>query len=148
MAFFVLPITSTLAAEEASNVAQARSEKVYTTVLSEHGLPLTTEQLEFDCSDKIYSVVELRNYKKGRHELSVRWIDPNDTTRENTQYPFHVLQEDVKLWAWLSLSRARGAGMLQWLNPAAGLEEFIGPWKIEVRIDGNKIATKSFEVSC
>ena len=145
MAFFIVFASST-----ATSAAPTRSlaSNVFLTLVNEHGIPSNEVLTDFDCNDKIYSVVELENYKKGRHELSVQWIDPNDTTRENTQYPFHVLEDEVKLWAWLSLSRARGAGMLQWLNPAAGLEEFIGPWKIEVRIDGNKIATKSFEVSC
>ena len=127
---------------------EKKSSNVYVTLANEVGIPLEEAMNEFDCSDKIYSVVELINFPKGRHELSVLWIDPTGTSRENTQYPFHINQKEAKLWAWLVLSRASGAGMLQWLNPAAGLEEFIGPWELEVRIDGKKIATMGFEVSC
>ena len=141
LAFFV-------AIASVASQAEVWSHDVYITVADAQEIPLSEPRDKFDCGDKIYTVVTLNNYSLGRHELSVLWIDPAGTTRENTQYPFHVVEESAKLWAWLSLSRARGAGMLQWLNPAAGLEEFIGPWNIEVRIDGKKIASREFEVIC
>ena len=134
---------------EANDTAKTKATShVYVTLANDLNIPLEEAKIDFDCSDKIYAVVELNNYPKGRHELSVLWIDPAGTSRENTQYPFHVNEASTKLWAWLSLSRATGAGMLQWLDPAAGLEEFIGLWTIEVRIDNRKIASQPFEVSC
>ena len=38
--------------------------------------------------------------------------------------------------------------MLQWLDPSAGLEEFIGPWTVEVHIDGKQLASLTMEVNC
>lgn len=103
---------------------------------------------QFDCSDKIYTVVELGKFPKGKHQVSVRWIDPHDETRENTRYQFHVHGEQTRIWAWLSLSRGVGAGMLQWIDPSAGLEDFIGPWTVHVMIDGKRLGGGKFEVSC
>ena len=128
--------------------APKAAQQVYFTLADQHGFPKAESLTNFDCSDKIYIVVELSDYPPGRHELSIRWIDPADTLREQTQYPFHVREPTTRLWAWLSLGRAQGAGMLQWLNPAAGLVEFIGPWTTEVRIDNRKIAGPEFIVTC
>jgi len=124
------------------------SHNIYFSLADEHGAPKAEQMSSFDCSDKIYTVVELSNYPVGEHHVSVRWKDPSDTTQENTQYPFNIVNTETRIWAWLSLTRGTGAGMLQWINPAAGLEGFIGPWLVEVSIDGKKISSKSFEVNC
>lgn len=133
---------------EISASPRTAAQQVYFSLADQHGFPNPEPLTNFDCSDKIYIVVELADYPPGRHELSIRWIDPADTLREHTQYPFHVRERTTRLWAWLSLGRAQGAGMLQWMNPAAGLEEFIGPWTTEVRVDNKKIAEPEFIVSC
>ncbi len=114
-----------------------------------HGFPNQEPKTHFDCSDKIYSVTEVSGLSKGRHVVSFEWIDPSSDLRENTTYDFYVRDEaSTKLWAWLELSRASGAGMLQWLNPAAGLEEFIGQWDVNIIINDKKYKSSSFEVSC
>ncbi|NND00152.1 MAG: hypothetical protein HKN85_08220 [Gammaproteobacteria bacterium] len=148
MAFFLLTGTCLAAASKQEPNDRPPDHSIYFSLADQHGFPLTTPAEIFDCSDKIYTVVDLSRYPLGKHELSILWIDPADSSREHTQYAFHVRENETRLWAWLSLSRAQGAAMLQWLNPAAGLEEFIGPWTVEVRIDNRKIASKNFEVSC
>ncbi|MFT6408577.1 MAG: hypothetical protein ACJAQ6_001997 [Arenicella sp.] len=124
------------------------SSKVYFTIGDQHEFPLTEERSNFDCSDKIFTVVELSHLPKSKYDLSIVWLDPSDTERERTELPFTVVGEQTRLWSWLSLSRAQGASMIQWINPAAGLEEFVGPWTVEVRINNRKITSKKFEVIC
>jgi len=126
------------------------AHKIYFSLADEHGFPNITPMHEFDCTDKIYTVLELKHYSVDRYELSILWIDPAGTSREHTKYPFNVrdIKNTTRLWAWLSMTRATGAGLLQWLDPSAGLEEFIGPWTVEVRINNKKVETKQFEVSC
>ena len=133
---------------QALNTESALENKLYFALEDENGLPQASKQTTFDCSDKVYQMVELSNYSPGRHHLSVRWVDPNSKTRELTEYWFHVKTKETKLWAWLSLHRATGAGLMQWINPAAGLEEFIGLWNVEVRVDDKPIGKPQFEVSC
>lgn len=124
------------------------SHSLYLSIEDKFGVPSTQTQEIFDCTDKIYTVLELENHPLGKHQLSVRWIDPNGTVREHTQYDFHIRIQKTRLWAWLSLTRGFGSGMLKWANPAAGLEEFIGLWEIDVRVDGKRIGKENFEVSC
>lgn len=115
----------------------------------QHGFPLDEKQESFDCLDKIYSVTELTKFSKGKHNVEFKWIEPSGSTRERTVYDFWIRDKpSTKLWAWIEFSRARGAGMIQWLNPAAGLEEFIGNWKLELLIDGKKVNSGNFDVSC
>lgn len=132
----------------ASQAEMAPTHNVYLSLANEHGVP-TSEPLEqFDCSDKIYVVAELNDYPAGKRQLSVQWIDPHQTTRETTNYPFFVRDSSTRVWAWLSLSRGAGAGLLQWIDPAAGLEEFIGEWNVDLRVDGKLLGNKRFEVNC
>ena len=125
-----------------------QSNIIYTTLESDNAQPSSDQKQNFDCSDKIYAVLELTNFNKGRHALSLRWLDPAQEERERVDYPFTVTQKETRLWGWLSLIRPKGAGMIQWINPAAGLEEFIGPWTIEAYIDNKKIASNTFSVDC
>lgn len=142
---FLLP---THAAAKEQPVAKIVSHQVYFSLGDQFGAPTKDAKTRFDCSDKIYTVVELSNYPLGKHQISVLWLDPHNSTRENTEYPFNIRSDTTRLWAWLSLSRGTGAGMLQWIDPAAGLEDFIGPWSVKVLIDGKQIAKETFEVSC
>lgn len=155
--FFYLHISTLLLfASLASSVSYAKSQEVtlepvttvYFAVADKYNRPLNEKKQSFACSDKIFTVVELSNYPLKDYQLSVRWYDPANKLRENTQYPFSISKEKTRLWAWLSLSRGAGAGMWQWINPAAGLEDFIGPWKVEVYINDKKIESKEFSVDC
>ena len=124
------------------------SAKVYFTLGDQHEFPLTEERKYFACSDKIFTVIELTNLPKTKYDLAIVWKDPSGEERERTEYPFTVTLKDTRLWSWLSLSASKGAAMIQWINPAAGLEEFVGPWNVEIFINRKKISTKSFEVVC
>ena len=114
----------------------------------EFGTPATESKTSFNCTDKVYLVAELRGLPNGKHVFTVLWRDPNDDLSEKTEYDFNVTQAESKLWAWLKLSRARGAGMLTWINPAAGLEEFIGEWSVEVLVNQKRVSKESFTVVC
>lgn len=134
--------------EQKSSSNDTKNHNIYLSLAQDHDIPSTQNEDIFDCSDKIFAVVELNSYPIGKYNLAVIWTDPSQTVRERTKYDFHVRGENTRLWAWLSLTRGFGGGMLQWVNPAAGLEEFIGPWTIDININGKKIGQKSFEVSC
>ncbi len=146
--FLILTNNSFFLEAKASPSSNKPSVNVYFTSGDKHQRPLSETKDNFSCSDKIFTVVELNYLPKTKYDLSITWIDPSNTERERTEYPFTVSQDETRLWSWLSLSRATGAAMIQWVNPAAGLEEFIGPWSVEVRINDRKISTKSFEVIC
>ncbi|MFT5571452.1 MAG: hypothetical protein ACI9FR_000366 [Cryomorphaceae bacterium] len=145
-AFFCVLLSPSLSSMASNDTAQSR---VYYALADRTKAPQLEGVGEFDCTDKIYTVLELENFAVGKHQFSVRWIDPAGQLREHTQYPFNVQNStEHRLWAWLLLSRARGAGMLTFVNPAAGLEEFIGEWKIEVRVDDKLLDSGKFDVIC
>jgi len=131
-----------------ATTSHPQSHKVYLSDGDEHGFPQTYKKDVFECTEKIYSVLELSDYPIGTYQLSVAWIDPTRDVRERTEYEFRVRESETRLWAWLTLSRATGASILQWIDPAAGLEEFVGDWKIEVRVNDKKLASSDFQVVC
>lgn len=135
--------------EKKQTVSTKKSSKVYFSLADKYGGADKKAITEFGCEDKIFTVVELSNYKSGGpYQLSVKWINPNGEVQEHTKYPFHISKNETRLWAWISLLRATGAGMMQWLNPAAGLEEFIGEWEVKVKINGKTIDSQNFQVIC
>ncbi len=147
---FLLLILGVFAAGhcEVALAGGAKADLIFS-LSDQHGAPLDQSKENFDCSDKIYAVTNLHGFDKGKHAIEFRWSEPNGETRERTQYDFFVREEpNVKLWAWLELTRGQGAAMFQWLNPAAGLEEFIGQWSVDLLVDGEKVASNRFEVTC
>ena len=108
----------------------------------------TQAQATFNCDDKIYSVINFQNYETAMYDIRVVWTDPFDKEREVTEFPYFVNSDNIYAWSSLSLHRGVGAGMLQWINPAAGMEEFIGEWRIRVFINNQSTAEGTFEVLC
>ena len=132
-----------------STAANATSLIAYTAAEGEQSKPSAQKEQHFECSEQIFTVLEVSDYPAGKYDLAVKWIDPTRDVREHTQYPFTVGSAgNTKLWAWLELSRAPGAAMISWLNPAAGLEEFVGTWDVEVKIDNRLVSTLQFDVIC
>jgi hypothetical protein len=121
---------------------------IYTTVADETQVPEQTAREHFSCTDQVYAVIELDDYTSGDHQLSVKWISPAGEQREHTKYGFSVFKDQERIWAWLKLHRASGTGMMQWLDSSAGMEEFIGDWKIAISIDDVPVGESIFEVLC
>lgn len=151
-AFLVAFLCSISIGSEANTKAPSTkkvvSSKIYFALGNKYELPLKEERNYFSCSDKIFTVIELNNLPKTTYDLAIIWKDPSNTQRERTEHPFTVARDETRLWSWLSLAPSDGAAMIQWINPAAGLEEFVGPWTVDILINNRKISSKSFEVIC
>ena len=134
----------------ANETGASKSEnRLFFSLGNDRGLPDEAPLNEFDCSDKVYAVMNLEQIEPGkRHHLAFFWYSPDEELRELTEFPIFTRNSNVKQWAWLKLHRAFGASMLQLLNPAAGMEEFIGDWRVEVKINNELIANKTFKVIC
>ena len=106
------------------------------------------KETSFNCDDQIYLSIKFANQEAKLNQIEVSWKDPNDQEREKNNFPFFVSEKETFAWASLKLHRSVGAGMLQWVNPAAGMEEFIGEWTVDVKV-GSILKDKiNFEVLC
>ena len=101
----------------------------------------------FDCSDRIYTVVEAQGLALGKHELKVSWVDPAGIQKELTRYEFDAYPF-TRIWAWLQLNPPTGAIIGQVFDPSFGMEEFIGQWTAKVSIDDKLVKQHEFEVLC
>ncbi len=131
-----------------STTVGAESFDIYNTLGTEEQQPLSERLDVFECEDTVYTVIEISDASLGMHELEVDWFDPSQSKREVTRYDFTVTNGQERIWAWLRLHRASGAGMMKWLDSSAGLEEFIGDWLVEVKVDGLNIGQTNFRVIC
>lgn len=132
------------------NAAADDEYKVYLTSKADAGVPLYEPMTTFSCEDKIFGVVEISNRPDdtGRHILYATWRNPSGEDQEVTEYPFQLIDGNVRIWVWLKLHRSSGSSLFQGMNPGGGLEEFAGDWELRVRIDDQPIATKDFELIC
>ena len=126
----------------------AAPHNIYLTKEEKQGVPLNKPADQFSCSDKIYAVLELNGLPKGQYHLDAQWQDPHGKDREHTKYPFKVMRKSERIWVWLKLHRSPEAALVQFANPSAGMDEFIGRWKIRLLLNGKPLATKEFNVLC
>lgn len=123
---------------------------IYLTAKENSDVPLKEPAQTFSCSDKIYAVVEIRQPDggSGQHTLHATWRNPSGEDQEVTKYDFQVTNGYARIWVWLKLQRSGEAAIVQFMNPSAGMEEFVGDWELEIRVDGERIGKQSFEVLC
>lgn len=126
------------------------SYKVYLTAKANAEVPLQEPMETFACSDRIYGVLEVNQPDggTGQRTLHATWRNPAGDDQEVTRYDFQVTKGYARVWIWLKLHRSGEAAIVQFMNPTAGMEEFIGMWELHVKVDGDTVAKKTFEVIC
>ena len=125
------------------------SYKIYLTNKVVDNQPAMEDQAEttFDCTDRIYIVVEALGLSGKSHKLTVKWLNPVGDQQERTEYPFDSVPF-VRVWAWLQLNGPPGAVIGQVFDPTFGMEEFIGEWHAHVLIDKKTVKKLNFVVVC
>ena len=101
----------------------------------------------FDCSDRIYVVLEALQLPIKKSDLMVRWFNPTGDQQERTDFQF-MAQPFTRVWAWLQLNGPPGAVIGQVFDPSFGMEDFIGDWEAQVFLDKEIIDKISFQVVC
>ena len=124
------------------------AHKIYLTASEQEGKPLAQPATEFSCHDKIFAVIEIEGLSQDRHKLDAVWRNPAGKDREHTEYEFSMRDSPTRLWVWLKLHRSMEAAVVAFMNPSAGMDEFIGEWTLSLAIDDKPIAIKSFSVLC
>ncbi len=142
----VLFIVDLTASADYAHAAEPKF-KAYLTRHAVSQQPTKTASTEFDCSDRIYAIIEASGLSKEKHTLKVQWFDPQQKLRELTEIPF-VGAPIKRLWAWLQLHGPTGAFLGQLIDPSFGMESFIGEWQAHIFIDDKEIKKLTFQVLC
>ena len=121
---------------------------IYLTASEKEGVPLAQPATQFGCTDKIYAVIEIDGLSRDKHKLDAIWRDPRGKDREHTEYEFMVHNSTERIWVWLKLHRPMEAAIVAFMNPSAGMDEFIGEWELHLAIDNKQIDKRSFSVLC
>ena len=122
--------------------------KIYLTASERDGIPLAHPATRFSCHDKIFAVIEMDGLSLDKHKLDAVWRDPLGKDREHTEHEFTVRGSTETIWVWLKLHRSMEAAVVAFMNPSAGMDEFIGDWELYVAVDGKPIDRRSFSVLC
>lgn len=121
---------------------------IYLTASENEGVPLRQPATQFSCNDKIFAVIEVDGLSQDKHKLDAVWRDPRGKDREHTEYEFMVHSNNERIWVWLKLHRPMEAALVSFMNPSAGMDEFIGEWELHLAIDSKPIEKRSFSVLC
>lgn len=133
------------------SLGQAHADESFSTILTaktHDGVPSNEPNSEFGCGDRIYAVITANGLAKSQHLLEAIWRDPQGKDREHTRYPFVVRYDRERIWVWLKLHRPPEAALVQFMNPSAGMDEFVGEWRLKILVDGRLIDQKKFNVIC
>ena len=130
---------------------QPASFETYIAASDNGRTPNLKPEKHFDCSDMVYAVIKSNETTirvAQNHDLVVNWINPANKLEQETRYDFSSYGKDTLVWAWLRLSAPAGAAFGRIFDPSFGMAKFIGDWRVEIIIDGEKVATHQFNVLC
>lgn len=138
------------AAPHPAQASEHGQYNIYMTDKVNSDVPLYEPATEFACKSKIYGVIEIKrpNEDSTQHTLQATWRNPSGDDQEVTKYPFYLTNGSARIWVWLKLHRSAESSLTQFMNPSGGLEEFAGEWELRIRIDGDEIGKKSFQLLC
>lgn len=101
----------------------------------------------FFCHDTIYANIIPRDLKKGRHKTSVSWINPKGKEQNYAEQDFNP-GSSVRVWFWLKLHPSFGGRFLKALDTSFGMGDYIGEWRMKLRVNGEMRETRTFFVVC
>ena len=139
--------TSTESQTTQGKAVQPPSYELYLTNKTDNNIPSREKLAAFDCSDRVYLVMEAFNLQPGNYRLEVLWFNPQGERQEVTRFNFNGAAYS-RVWAWLQLHGSTGAAIGQIFDPSFGMEDFIGNWTANVSIDQTPIESVEFHVVC
>ena len=106
----------------------------------------------FDCSESIYVFVQTNGPRDPGSTLETRWLNPAGEVVKSTQSPFDSIPGGGA-YAWDGIDIQAGGSVLSTMlgamfDPAAGFEDAIGTWRVDVSVDGIPLQPVNLKVLC
>lgn len=106
----------------------------------------------FDCSESIYVFVQASDPRDPHSTLEARWFNPAGEVVKSTQRRFESISGGGA-YAWDGIDiQADGSAFSTMLgamfDPAAGFEDAIGTWQVDVSVDGIPLKPVNLKVVC
>ncbi|MEK7578419.1 MAG: hypothetical protein AAB456_01740 [Patescibacteria group bacterium] len=95
---------------------------------------------QFDCREKVYVDFTFDAEEGSNHIVEFFWIGPNG--KQQTYAEYKVLGNRV--WPWIEIYRPSFGDRLLEIDSS----DYIGEWKVRVRINGELVSQKNFYVAC
>jgi len=100
----------------------------------------------FDCTSPIVLNFYWSKLVDRDHLLEAFWYRPDGKKQETTVNRFNFTKGRAA-HTWMKLILKRGNSR-NFFFPGNGWEEFIGPWKVNIYLNGDFLAKKVFNVNC
>ncbi|MEO0367839.1 MAG: hypothetical protein AAF197_03530 [Pseudomonadota bacterium] len=114
-------------------------------------LPVDSGKMTFDCVGQIYAVLRFSssNHEIRNQRMVVEWINPQGELEITDRQAEYGEEGGVAYrWGGISLMRPRGGGLFSFVEPSAGMERFIGTWRVNINLDDHRLPTQSIRVEC
>lgn len=128
--------------------ASTPTYNVYLTTQANGTIEAANKDRQFDCSDVIYLFVESASTNALAAQLKAVWSDPAGKDRVTARREFQRGEGGYWSWSGLQLNRPAGASIMRLVDPAAGMDAFIGEWTVRVAVNDRTITTLNFDVLC
>jgi hypothetical protein len=146
-----LGLACSASADAAADAKASAPARIYFTHgESSAGVPNADAEESFDCSQKIYAVVEAKGLQKGKRRIQVLWYNPRGRKQEHTDFEAYATGNQDRFWAWLVLHRPDSGIVDRVLlqDRTSGMEDFLGTWTVKAYVDGLLVGKGSFKVFC
>jgi hypothetical protein len=106
----------------------------------------------FDCSDSIYVFVQTSGAHGLRATAEARWTNPSGNVVRTVVNAFEPMSNGGQ-YAWDGIDIEAGGGAFSnmlgaMFDPAAGYEDAIGNWRVDIHVDGIPLQPVNFQVLC
>ncbi len=103
---------------------------------------------KFDCGERIYGVFRLSNLENGERHIATQWKSPGGKVERTNKRRIRISSDDqfVFLSAFIEFASANSLSSI--IDPASGIEPYIGQWTVDVIVDKNRIKSGHFQVLC
>ena len=106
----------------------------------------------FDCSDSIYVFIQSETPRDHRSTVEARWFNPSGDLVKSGERGFEPMNGGGQ-YAWDGVDIEAGGDAFSNLlgsmfDPAAGYEDAIGQWRVDLQVDGYAMPSVHVEVLC
>jgi hypothetical protein len=102
----------------------------------------------FDCSERIWGVVRVNGLPTGDNRLVIHWVSPHEERFLARPITKRVRDSNADVYISAFLELENSLNLVSFMDPAAGLEPYIGEWNAELFSNGVRVDGAPFNVIC
>jgi hypothetical protein len=129
-------------------LAEAQQGFRYSAYLYTPGMDSSRDKIpSFSCDDEIHLKIRWEGMSSGSHEFEILWIDENEKVWEGNREKIFLKtpMESFTSDHWFAFKRSM---FERFIGYELGKSKKAGKWHVKVRLNGDLVLTKKYDVEC